>query len=102
QYSRSAGDQAAARRSLLPPECVHSELAAVAGAQGRDSDPAEAFYVANGGAICTPAAATVTDPDDGVPRSCLAGKPARVEQLHQAVSDSGRREAGDRGVEPEE
>ena len=50
QYSGSAGQQAPARRSLLPAECFHAAASAAARAQGRNSYPAQALHVAHVGA----------------------------------------------------
>ena len=51
QHSGGAGQQASARRSLLPAECIHAPVTAAAGAQGRNSRSAEAFHGSHGGAV---------------------------------------------------
>ena len=94
----SPGQQASARRSLLPAECLHHAAAAAAGAQGRNSHPAEAFHVSHGGAVCSTPAAAFSQHAAGVSGLFLARQPARAEQLHQAIPGAGRREAGDPGI----
>ena len=98
QYPGSPGQQASARRSLLPPECLHHAVAAAAGAQGRNPDPAEAFHVSHGGAVCAASAAAFSQHAAGVSGLFLARQFARAEQLHQAIPGAGRREAGDPGT----
>ena len=92
QHSRSPRQQAAARRSLLPAERFHDDAASAARAQGRNSNPVEAFHVAHVRVLCAFPAAAFAAPDGGLPEAFLARQPARIEQLHQALLGSGRRD----------
>ena len=49
------------------------QYSATARAQGRNSDPAQAFHVAHVGALCAAAAAAVCRPDGRVPRYSWPG-----------------------------
>ncbi len=55
------------------------QVAAAARAQGRNSDPAEAFHVAHVGAVRAAAAAALSEYAAGLPGLFLAGQPARAE-----------------------
>ncbi len=72
--------------------------ASAARPQGRNSDPAEAFHVADVGFLRAFPVAPFAAFDGGVPAAFVAGQPARIEQLHQALPGSGRRNAGGIGV----
>ncbi len=85
--------QASARRSLLPIERLHPFAASATRSQGRNPDPAEAFHVAHVGIVRADPIATFGSVDGGVSAPFLAGQPARTEQLHQALSSSGGRNA---------
>ena len=75
---------------VLPPECIHFADSAVARAQGRNSDSAEAFHDADVRAVCAPAAAVFAGAVAGLLELFLAGKLARTEQFRQALSGAGR------------
>src|SRR5437870_8107572 len=88
--SRGAGDQASARRSLLPFECFYLAVASLTRTQRRDSDSLEAFHVAHVGAVCAASSSTFAGAVTGLPGVLLAGQSARTEQLHQALFGAGR------------
>ncbi len=93
QHSRSFGDQAPARRSLLPPERIHLEPAAAARSQRRNSNSAEALHDSHGRALRAGSTASFTESVAGLPESLLAWQFARAEQFSEAISDSRRRKS---------
>ena len=79
QYSGSAGQQASARRSLLPVECIHLAIASAAGAERRNSHSAEAFHGAHVGAVRAASTAAISQYAAGLSGLFLARQSARTE-----------------------
>ena len=75
----STGQQAAARRSLLPAQRFYSAIAAAARAERRNSYPAQALYGAHVGALCAASAAALSQYAASHTGLFLARQPSRAE-----------------------